>query len=487
VVAVDVTALTGPQAKEAPTVNALELARWQFAITTIYHFIFVPVSIGMSLMVAVMQTRWARTGDERWLRMTRFWGKLLLINFAVGVVTGIVQEFQFGMNWSEYSRYVGDVFGAPLAMEGLIAFFLESTFLGLWVFGWGRLSPRVHLATIWLFAVGTAVSAYFILAANSWMQHPVGVTVNEATGRAEMTSIFDVLTNSTVLYAFPHTIFGAFSTAAALVLGISAYHLLRRRDTDVFVPSATMAAVLLFVGALGAATVGHFQAQLMTEQQPMKMAAAEALYETQSRAPFSLFAVAPFEQTPERKTFDIEIPGLLSFLSTNSFNGRVEGIDDIQREYEHQYGPGDYVPILGITYWSFRLMVGAGVAMIAIGLYGMLLARKRRLEGNRWFARIALAGIALPFVANATGWIFTEVGRQPWVVQGLLRTSEASSPAVSTGEVLVSLIGLTALYGVLAVIATWLFVRYAKKGPEAPGSVPVGTPEQPAHDLTMAY
>lgn len=466
--------------------SALELARWQFAVTTIYHFIFVPVSIGLSLMVAFMQTRWVQTKDERWLRMTRFWGKLLLINFAVGVVTGIVQEFQFGMNWSEYSRYVGDVFGAPLAMEGLIAFFLESTFLGLWVFGWGRLSPKLHLATIWLFATGTAVSAYFILAANSWMQHPVGVQVNEVSGRAEMTSIFDVLTNSTVLYAFPHTILGALGTAAALVLGISAYHLFRHRDVEVFKPSATIAAVILFAATLGTATIGHFQAQLMTKQQPMKMAAAEALYETEQPADFSLFAVAPFEKNPGRSSFEIVIPRGLSLLSTNSLDGKVRGINEIQAEYEQKYGPGDYVPIVGITYWSFRLMVGAGTAMIAIGLFGIVMARRKRLVGAKWFTRIALAGMALPFLANASGWIFTEIGRQPWVVQGLLTTNVANSPSVSAAEVVISLVTLTLLYGVLAVIAVKLFVRYARKGPEPPGEVPTASGDA-TPDLTMAY
>jgi len=468
-------------------VSALELARWQFAVTTIYHFIFVPVSIGLSLMVAYMQTRWVRSGDERWLRMTRFWGKLLLINFAVGVVTGIVQEFQFGMNWSEYSRYVGDIFGAPLAMEGLIAFFLESTFLGLWLFGWGRLSPKVHLASIWLFAAGTTISAYFILAANSFMQHPVGLEVNEVTGRAEMTSIFELLTNSTLLYAFPHTIFGALSTAAALVLGVSAWHLLRHRNADVFKPSATIAIVVLFVATVLGGTVGHFQAQLMVEQQPMKMAAAEAHYETSRGVGLSLLAIAPFEKNPGQLDVNIEAPKLLSFMATNDFNGEVPGINDIQAEYERTYGPGDYVPIVGLTYWSFRAMVGAGVAMILIGMLGLWLVRKDRLEGNRWFTRIALAGISLPFIANATGWIFTEVGRQPWVVQGLLRTDEANSPAVSAAEVATSFIGLTLLYGVLAVIAVWLFVKYAKKGPEPAGTVPMGTPEEPARDLTMAY
>ncbi|MFN8123080.1 MAG: cytochrome ubiquinol oxidase subunit I [Thermoleophilia bacterium] len=467
--------------------SALELARWQFAITTIYHFLFVPVSIGLSLMVAFMQTRWHRTGDERWLRMTRFWGKLLLINFAVGVVTGIVQEFQFGMNWSEYSRYVGDIFGAPLAMEGLIAFFLESTFLGLWLFGWGRLPKRVHLASIWLFASGTAISAYFILAANSFMQHPVGLQVNEVTGRAEMTSILALLTNSTLLYAFPHTLFSALSTAAALVLGVSAWHLYRRRDTDVFKPSATVAIVVLFVSTALGGTVGHFQAQLMVKQQPMKMAAAEAHYETGRGVGLSLLAIAPFEKNPGELPVNIQVPKALSFMATNDFDGEVRGINDIQAEYVAKYGPGDYVPIVGLTYWSFRAMVGAGFAMVALGALGLLLIRRDALVGNRWFTRAALAGIAVPYVANATGWLFTEVGRQPWVVQGLLRTEDANSPAVSSAEVWTSLVGLTALYGVLAVIAVWLFVKYAKKGPEASGTVPQGTPEQPVRDLTMAY
>ena len=402
-------------------------------------------------------------------------------------MTGIVQEFQFGMNWSEYSRYVGDIFGAPLAMEGLIAFFLESTFLGLWMFGWGRLPKRVHLASIWLFAAGTAISAYFILAANSFMQHPVGLEVNEVTGRAEMTSIFDLLTNSTVLYAFPHTLFSALSTAAALVLGVSAWHLYRRRDTDVFRPSATVAVVVLFVATILGGTVGHFQAQLMVKQQPMKMAAAEAHYDTGKGVGLSLLAIAPFDKNPGQLDVNIEAPKLLSFMATNDFNGEVRGINDIQAEYVQKYGPGDYVPIVGLTYWSFRAMVGAGVAMILLGAFGLLMVKRNLLEGNRWFTRIALAGIALPFVANATGWLFTEVGRQPWVVQGLLRTQDANSPAVSTAEVATSLIGLTLLYGVMAVIAVWLFVKYAKKGPEAAGTVPTGTPDQPARDLTMAY
>ncbi|MGD9694441.1 MAG: cytochrome ubiquinol oxidase subunit I [Thermoleophilia bacterium] len=449
--------------------TALELARLQFGVTTVYHFIFVPLSIGLAAFVAVLQTAHHRTGKPVYDRMTRFWGKLMLLSFAVGVVTGIVQEFQFGMNWSEYSRYVGDVFGAPLAMEALAAFFLESTFIGLWIFGRGRLPARVHLATIWLVAIGSMMSAYFILAANSWMQHPVGYEIAES-GRAEMTSIWALLTNSTAVYAFFHTILGALATGGMVILGISAYHLLRRHDEDGFRRSAVLALAVTFVATVSTATVGHFQAQLMTEQQPMKMAAAEALYDTQEGAPFSLLAVAPFEATPERLTHNIEIPNVLSFLSTNRFDGRVEGINDLQAEYEDRYGPGDYRPVIGVTYWSFRLMVGSGVLMILFTGLGLLLHRRGKLTVSRRFLRVAPWAMALPFVANATGWIFTEMGRQPWVVQGLLHTADAVSPTVGAGTVAASLIAFALLYGVLAGVAGWIAVREMRKGtePDAP-------------------
>ena len=443
--------------------TALELARLQFGIVTVFHFIFVPLSIGLAFFVATLQTAHHRTGKDVYGRMTHFWGKLMLISFAVGVVTGIVQEFQFGMNWSDYSRYVGDVFGAPLAMEGLAAFFLESTFIGLWIFGKGRLPARVHLATIWLVAVGTMLSAYFILAANSWMQHPVGYRIG-ASGRAEMTSIWAVLTNSTALYAFGHTMLAALATAGMVILGVSAYHLARGHDVNGFRRSATLALAVVFVGALATATVGHFQAQLMTTQQPMKMAAAEALYTSQSGAPFSAFAVAPFEATPDRLTVNVEIPKGLSLLATNTPNGRVEGINDLQAEYVARYGPGDYRPVIGITYWAFRLMVGMGMLMILLGFIGLLLVRRGTLTTSPRFLKIALWAIPVPFIGNAMGWIFTEMGRQPWVVQGLLLTRDASSPTVGVGYVATSLIGFTLLYAVLAAIAGWLAVREMRAG-----------------------
>ena len=464
--------------------TALELARLQFGIVTLFHFIFVPLSIGLAFVVAALQTAHHRTGKDVYARMTRFWGKLMLISFAVGVVTGIVQEFQFGMNWSDYSRYVGDIFGAPLAMEGLAAFFLESTFIGLWIFGRGRLSPRVHLATIWLTAIGSAMSAYFILAANSWMQHPVGYELS-ASGRAEMTSIWAVLTNSTALYAFGHTITAALATAGMVILGVSAYHLMRGNDVDAHRRTATLAVAVVFAGALSTATIGHFQAQLMTDQQPMKMAAAEALYESQDGAPFSLFAVAPFEATPERLTLNIEVPKGLSMLATNTPDGRVEGIDDLQADYVARYGPGDYRPVIGVTYWSFRLMVGMGMLMILLSAIGLLLARRGTLTSSRRYLKVALWAIPVPFVANAMGWIFTEMGRQPWVVQGLLRTDDASSPSVSAAYVATTLIGFTLLYTALAVTAGWLAVREMRAGtePARPDDADAG----PGNEPTFAY
>jgi cytochrome d ubiquinol oxidase subunit I len=449
------------------TVDTLELARLQFGVTTVFHFIFVPMSIGLAVWVAHCQTRWHRTGDEIYLRMTRFWGKFMLISIAIGVVTGIVQEFQFGMNWSEYSRYVGDIFGAPLAMEGLMAFFLESTFLGLWIFGWDKLSPRVHLATVWLLAFGTILSAYFILAANSWMQHPVGYAINRLTHKAELKSIFAVLTNSTLLLAFPHTIFGALCTGAFLVLGISAYGLLRKRNVDVYRRSVRGALPLALVAAILTGAFGHTQGMLMEKQQPMKMAAAEALYKTTKGASLSIFAVAPFEHFPKRLNTDIRIPHLLSLLGTASWDSTIKGVDQLQAEDVKKYGPGDYVPILGVTYWTFRIMAGVGVLLLLIPLLGLLYVRRRRFETSPRLLRLCVLGAFLPPLANLTGWIFTEMGRQPWVVYGLLKTSDARSPLVGSASIVITLVGYTALYGTLLVIGGRLFLREIAHGPQS--------------------
>ncbi|GAA4731339.1 cytochrome ubiquinol oxidase subunit I [Actinomycetospora chibensis] len=465
---------------------ALDLARWQFGVITVYHFLFVPLTIGLSLLVAMMQTAWVRTGDERWLRMTKFWGKLFLINFAMGVVTGIVQEFQFGMNWSDYSRFVGDIFGAPLAIEGLLAFFLESTFLGLWIFGWGRLSKRVHLATIWLAAIGTMLSAYFILAANSWMQHPVGSTVNPVSGRAELTDFGAVLTNSTAVGAFTHTITAAFLSAGMFMLGISAWHLARKNETRVFRSSMRMALVTVLVAGVGVVVTGDLQAKLMTEQQPMKMAAAEALWNTSSPASFSLFTIGSLDGTQE--VWSVRVPKVLSFMATGDPDGTVEGINDVQRASEAQFGPGDYTPNVPIAYWTFRVMVGFGGLALLLALAGAWLQRGGRVPTNRWFTYAALAGIGFPVVANSVGWIFTEMGRQPWVVYGTMRTADGVSPSVGPASVATSMIVFTVLYGVLAVVEVTLLVRYARKGPD-----PLPPPDEaaPSEDaprpLAVAY
>ena len=420
--------------------TSLDLARWQFGITTVYHFLFVPLTIGLAAWVAICQTAWYRTGNEQWKRATKFWGKLMLISFALGVVTGIVQEFQFGMNWSNYSRFVGDIFGAPLAMEGLAAFFVESTFLGLWIFGWGKLSPKVHLACIWAVSLSTALSAFFILAANSWMQHPVGYELVD--GKAELTSIFAVLGNSTALYAFAHTLLAAAITGSMMVIAISAWHILRGNEAGMGVFSRSIRAAIptLAVAALVTVIVGHFNGILMTEQQPMKMAAADAVFETKDHAGLSLFATGDFKSNPEGLNRNIEIPNVLSYITTGYPNGEIKGINDINAEYQEKFGPGEYAPIVAVAYWSWRAMLGVGFLAAVLGFVGWWLIRKNKLEESRPYLKLMVFGAALPFIANTAGWIFTEMGRQPWVVFGMLKTSDAGSPAVSTFEVLVTLI-----------------------------------------------
>jgi cytochrome d ubiquinol oxidase subunit I len=463
-------------------VDALDLARWQFGVTTVYHFLFVPLTIGLSALVAALQTAWVRTGKEHHLRATKFWGKLLLINFALGVVTGIVQEFQFGMNWSDYSRFVGDVFGAPLAMEGLLAFFLESTFLGLWIFGWDRLPKRLHLACIWLVAIGTQLSAYFILAANSWMQHPVGYKVDAESGRAELTSIWAVLTNSTALVTYPHTIAAAFLTAGAFMLTVCVWHLRRDRNVAVLRPSLRLALWVMLVAGVATAGTGDVQARLMTEQQPMKMAAAEAMYNTKDHAGFSLLTIGSLDGRTE--VHSLRVPGLLSFMATGSPGGTVEGIDDLQSAYVQKYGPGDYRPNIPVSYWSFRLMIGFGMVAIGIALVGLWVTRRGRMPAGRWFWRAGATAVALPLLANSFGWIFTEMGRQPWTVFGVLKTPASVSPSVSAAEVATSLGVLTLVYGVLAVIELRLMIRYAKAGPPPLDHDDVDAEDRP---LVFAY
>ncbi len=464
--------------------DALTLARWQFGVTTVYHFFFVPLTLGLSIMVAIMQTMYYRSGDERHKKMTKFWGKLFLINFAMGVVTGIVQEFQFGMNWSEYSRYVGDIFGAPLAIEALLAFFMESTFLGLWIFGWDKLPKKIHLATIWLVAIGSNLSAFWILVANSFMQEPVGYVLHN--GRAEMVDFMALLTNPHVWVQFPHVFTAGLATAGFFVLGISAYHLLKQRDDmEVFRRSFKLGLTFALVGSITVMLVGHSQAQHMVQAQPMKMAAAEALWESENPAAMSLFTIG---NEPElRDVFAIKAPALLSFLAYNQFSGEVKGIKNLQAEYEQTYGPGNYIPPVAVSYWTFRIMIGAGVVMALLGLYGLYLVAKNKFEQNSLYLRLLIWAIALPYLANTTGWLFTEIARQPWIVFGLQLTAEGVSPNVGAGTVLTSLIGFTLLYGALMAADIYLLLKFAKAGVGGPGQAAEPATEAPAGTPAGAY
>ncbi|WOP19749.1 cytochrome ubiquinol oxidase subunit I [Raineyella sp. LH-20] len=493
------------------------LARWQFGITTVYHFLFVPLTISLSLLVAVMQTMHHRTGKESYRRLTDFFGKLFLINFAMGVVTGIVQEFQFGMNWSEYSRMVGDIFGAPLAFEALVAFFLESTFLGIWIFGRDRLPKGVHLASIWLAGIGTMLSALFILVANSFMQHPVGFTYNPTTGRAEMTDFLAVLTNPVALTTIAHTLTAAFMTGAAFILGVAGWHLLRiaranraatitelsgdaADDAEGYSWATKFGAwVLIIAGALVAIS-GDVQGKVMTDVQPMKMAAAEAIWETETPASFSLFTIGTLDGS--REVFSIKVPGVTSFLATGSFNGTVQGINPLREQYDAQYTQmireryGDevansmtYTPSVPVSYWSFRLMIGLGMLAIAVGIIALVLVRGGKLPPVRagWFWTLMMvAAPLLPLIANSFGWIFTEMGRQPWIVFGLMPTAPAVSIGVPAVQVLITMIGFTLIYGVLAVIEVRLMLRAIRKGLAPVPSVQPAGAESDA-PLSFAY
>lgn len=444
--------------------NALDLARWQFAITTVYHFLFVPITIGLGFLVAGLQTAWYRNGNLKYLRATKFFGKLFLINFAIGVVTGIVQEFQFGMNWSTYSRFVGDIFGAPLAIEGLLAFFLESTFLGLWIFGWDRLPKKVHLATIWLAATGTLLSAYFILAANSWMQHPVGYTINVEKNRAELTNFFEVLFQKTAVVTFLHTIPSAFFAAGAFMAGISAYLVLKKKDEEMARPTLKLGLLTVIISFVLVGISGDAIGKVMTEQQPMKMAAAEALYETTESAPFSLLTIGTLDGS--RPVFQIDIPSVLSFLATGDFNATVEGVNNLEAKYDAQYGPGDYTPNIPLAYWSFRLMIGFGAVAFFLALFTLWRTRKGgELPQSKWFLRSMFAMPFIPLIAISFGWIFTETARQPWAVFGLIRTEDGVSAVVSAGSVLFTMIVFTVLYGFLAFIEIGLTLKLIQNGP----------------------
>jgi len=449
-------------------ITTVDLARVQFATTSLSHFLFVPLTLGLAPLIAVMQTLWHRSGNEAWLRLTRFFGTLLLINFVIGVATGLVQEFQFGMNWSVYSTFVGDVFGAPLAMEGLAAFMLESTFLGLWIFGWNKLGPRLHLATVWLFALGSWLSAFFIIAANSWMQRPVGSEVVD--GRAELTSIWELLSNRFAIWAFLHVLLVGLTTAAAVVLGVACWHFLRGRNVEVFRHAAKLALIVLVpVSAVNLALGSHLGV-VVTDYQPMKIAATEALWDTEQPAAFSVFQIGGFSEDDQTPSFDIEIPRLLSVLATGSLDGEVQGMNELQSQYEQQYGPGDYIPPVEAAYWGMRIMAYLGTLVFLVAAVGAFLLWRGRLERTRWFLWAGVVSIAFPYLAALAGWVLSEVGRQPWIVQGLLKTADANSPSVGTSTIALSLGTFAVLYLLLGVVDFILMRHYATLDPAPAGS-----------------
>jgi len=437
------------------------LGRWQFGITTVYHFLFVPLTLGLSILVAIMESMYVRTGNELYKKMTKFWGKLFLVNFSMGVATGIVQEFQFGMNWAEYSRFMGDIFGAPLAMEALTAFFLESTFLGLWIFGWDKLSKKVHLACIWLVAFSSNLSAFWILVANSFMQSPVGYSLQN--GRAEMVDFLAVITNPYVIGQFPHTVLGGLVTAGVFVSAISAYYLRRERHLSIFQSSVKIGLACMLISTIAVMGTGHLQAQYLAKKQPMKMAAMEALWESADPAPFAIVVVA--DQVNQKNTFEVSIPGFLSLLAFDELKGEIKGIKELQAAAEMKYGAGNYIPPITQSFWSFRIMVLAGLWMAFIASLSGFLLYEGRLESNKMVLSLLLWSLPVPYIANSTGWILTEGGRQPWIVAGLQKVSEGISTNLTSVEIWISLIGFTALYGILAIATVYLIRKFVIQGP----------------------
>jgi cytochrome d ubiquinol oxidase subunit I len=439
-----------------------DLARWQFATTSIYHFLFVPVTIGLAFLVALLQTSWHRNGRPEYKRIAQFFGVLLTINVAIGVVTGLVQEFEFGMNWSAYSRFVGDVFGGPLAMEGLAAFFLESTFLGLWIFGWDRLPKRVHLACIWLVAAGAMLSALFILAANSWMQHPVGYVLN-SHGQPVLNNVWALFTNPTFLWGYVHVILASLVTGSLVMLAISAWYLRRQRETQAFYPTARLSVLVLLPAILLQMFVGNKLGEIETRYQPAKIAASEAQWENCQPCSFSAFQIGggKNDKTPTQL---IAIPHLLSVLATGTWDGAVVGLNQLQREGEAKYGPGNYVPDVFVQYWSMRVMAYLGSLIALLALWGAWLVHKGTLARSKWFLRLGLWAVVTPFVMNTAGWLLTESGRQPWIVQGLMKTVSANSPSVTATDIWISLIVFVLIYIALGVADLLLMLRYARKG-----------------------
>ena len=441
------------------------LSRWQFAVTTIYHFFFVPVTLGLSIFLAILETKYVTSGDETYKKMVKFWGKIFLINFAIGVVTGIVQEFHFGLNWSEYARFMGDIFGAPLAIEGLMAFFLESTFIGVWIFGWDKLSKRAHAVVMWMVAIGSNLSAFWILIANSFMQNPVGYAIRE--GRAEMTNFWALVGNPNVWHQFPHVITAGITIGGFLIMAFSAWHLLQDKteSRDFFQRSFRWAAIYALIGSLLVGFIGHAQGQFLAKSQPLKVAAMEGHWETEQPASFSV--IAAIDQENQKNTFDIKIPKALSFLLFNDFKTEFMGLVDLQAEEEAKYGPGNYIPPVTISYWSSRTMIGIGLLLILISGLAVLWSQKGTIEERAWFLKLVIPSGLLPTIAITAGWLVAETGRWPWIVHGLQKIEDAVSPSITPGNIIFSLVSFAVLYGVMAVVGISLILKYGKSDPAA--------------------
>jgi cytochrome d ubiquinol oxidase subunit I len=432
--------------------DVVALSRLQFAVATLFHFLFVPLTLGLVVIVAIMETIYVRTGDEEYKRMTKFWGKIFLLNFVIGVVTGITLEFQFGTNWSRYSKYVGDVFGSLLAIEATVAFFLESTFIGLWAFGWKRLSPKLHLACIWLVAVASNTSAYWILVANSWMQHPVGHTIRN--NRAELNDFLAVISQPFAILTFLHTILGAFILSGFLVLGVSAYHLLRKNEVAFFKKSFRIAAVITVITAICEVGVGDLHGKHMAAAQPTKLAAVEAQWETEKGASFYLLLV-PDEANERNRVAMFAIPKFLSRLALGDWDAEFKGLKSWPKEER---------PPVTLTFWSFRLMVGLGFFFVLVSIWAWL--KRNSPEDSPWLLRLLLVTIPLPYLAAELGWMVTEVGRQPWIVYGVMKTAAAASP-VASSQVGISLAAFIVVYSLLGLACFYLIFNHARKGPEA--------------------
>jgi cytochrome bd ubiquinol oxidase subunit I len=448
--------------------DVITLSRIQFAITIIFHYLFPPLAIGMGAFLVFLEARYLKTKDPQFEAATKFWTKIFALNFAIGVASGIVMEFQFGTNWSAYSRYVGDVFGAALAAEGIFAFFLESGFLALLVFGWDKVSPRVHFFSTVMVALGSIFSAIWIVVAISWQQTPAGFVIRDTQGpagvvkRAELTDFWSVVFNPSAMDRLVHVLIGAFILGSFFILSVSAYYLLKNRHVDFARKSFTTALFVAVIASIAILFSGDSQGRVVSRYQPAKLAALEGIYKTTSTgAPIHVFGIP--DQASKTVRYNLELPGLLSFLVHRSFNKPVPGLDKFEPD----------VPPVALPFFSFHIMVGLGIYFILLTLFALWRHARGKLFEKRWLLWVFVFSVIGPFIANELGWVAAEVGRQPWIVYNLLRTSEAVSPNLSASNVA----GSIAMFGVIYALlfAVWILLLNDKiqKGPE-PVSAPKG-------------